>query len=182
MTKVAPNRCERGGRRERPQDHHERKQRDDRAEQSNAERKRAVDEQVDVLGNALVGVVGGVAEQLHAIMVGAREPMVEILPRHPAPPADLQPLIEIELIDGEHDVGCRQGTEEHQLPDEAVPIALLQRVVEAVVPLIEHDVDGDGRELDGDHGAEQKAAGPAVLGEEIRTGEPPDGDERRDEA
>ena len=61
--------------------------------------RRELDELLDVLGDALVGVVGGVAQHLHAVVVGAVEPVVEILRRHPAPPADLEPLIEIELVD-----------------------------------------------------------------------------------
>ena len=56
-------------------------QRDDGAEQPDAERQRALDEKLDVLGDALVGIVGRVAEQLHAVVVGAAEPAVEILPR-----------------------------------------------------------------------------------------------------
>src|SRR4029077_17467419 len=78
----------------------------------------------------------------------------------------------IELIDGEHDVRRRQAAEEQQLPDEIVPVALLQRVVEAVVPLIEHDVDRHDRELDRDHSGKERSAGPAVLGKEIRTSQP----------
>ena len=170
------------GRGERPKNYHEGAQRDDRAEQSDADRERAIDEQIDVLGDALVGVVGGVPEQLHAVMVGAGEPMVEVFPCHPAAPADLQPLIEIELIDGEDDVGPRQAAEEQQLPDEVVPIALLQRVVEAVIPLIEHDIDRHDREFDRDHGGKERAPGPAVLGKEIGTGQPEDNGERRDKA
>src|SRR5262245_55886332 len=108
--------------------------------------------------------------------------MMKILLRHPAPPADLQPLIEIELIDREDDVSPRQRTEEQQLRDESVPIALLQRVVKTVVPLIEHDVDGHDRKFDGNHGREENAAGPAVLGKEIRSGKAEDDGERRSEA
>src|SRR5262249_33464403 len=108
--------------------------------------------------------------------------MMKILLRHPAPPANLQPLIEIELIDREHDVSPCQHTEEQQLRDESVPIALLQCVVKTVVPLIEHDVDGHDREFDGNHGREENAAGPAVVGEEIWAGKPEDNGERRSEA
>ena len=182
MLKLGAEQNERGGRRQRPQDHREGAQRDDRAEQSDAQRQRAVDEEIDVLGDALVRIVGGIAEKLHAVMVAAAEPMIEILPRHPFPPADLEPLIEIELIDREHDIGAGQRREQQQLADEAVPVALLQRVVEPGVPLIDQDVDGDDRKLDGDHGSEQDAARLAVLGKEVRTGEPPDGGECRKEA
>src|SRR5262249_2027867 len=82
----------------------------------------------------------------------------------------------------EDDVRPGQHTEEQQLRDESVPIALLQRVVKTVVPLIEHDVDGHNREFDGYYGGEENAAGPAVLGEEIWAGKPEDDGERRSEA
>ena len=62
-----------------------------------------LDELLDVFGDALIGVVGGIAEQLHAVMVGVVQPVAEITRRHPATPADLQPLIEIELIDLQDD-------------------------------------------------------------------------------
>ena len=88
-------------------------------------------------------------------MIGAGEPMIEILPRHPPAPADLKPLIEIELIHRKHDIGGRQHAEEQQLVHECIPVALLQRIVEAVVPLVEHDVDGHDRELDRDHRADR---------------------------
>ena len=39
-----------------------------------------LDEHPDVFGDALVRVVGGVAEQLHAVVVGAVEPVAEIAP------------------------------------------------------------------------------------------------------
>ena len=67
--------------------------------QADAERQRLIDEQLDVLGDALVRVVGGVAQQLHAVVIGVMQPFAEIAGRHPAPPADLKPLIEIELVD-----------------------------------------------------------------------------------
>ena len=91
-------------------------------------------------------------------------------------------MIEIELIDREHDVDGGEHAEEQQLADEGVPVAVLQRVVEAVVPLVDQHVDADERQLDRDHGGEQDASRPAVLGTEIGNGEPPDGGERRDEA
>ena len=64
---------------------------------------RSLDEQLDVVGDALVRVVGGIALQLHAIMVGVLQPFAEIVTGHPAAPADLKPLVEIKLIDREHD-------------------------------------------------------------------------------
>ncbi len=47
----------------------------------------AVDEAVDVLGDALVGVVGAAAER-HAVMGVAVEPAADVILGQPAPPAD----------------------------------------------------------------------------------------------
>ena len=114
-----------------PQDADKGRQRDDRAQQADADVERAIDEQLDVVGHALVGVVGGVALKLHPVMVGLMQPFTEIVRGHPAPPADLQPLIEIELVDREHDEDRGQDAEIDDLGDEVVPVSLLQRVVEA---------------------------------------------------
>ena len=38
-----------------------------------------LDELPDVFGDALVGVVGGVAQKLHAIVVASRQPVAEIV-------------------------------------------------------------------------------------------------------
>ena len=60
------------------------------ADRQNSNSRRAgIDELLDVLGNALIGIVGGVTEQLHAVVIGVGQPMVEIGSRQPAPPADL---------------------------------------------------------------------------------------------
>ncbi len=66
-----------------PKDGDERAERDDRVEQAEPESQTPFDEQLDVFGNALVGVVGGIAEQLHAVVVGVVEPVAEIGPGHP---------------------------------------------------------------------------------------------------
>ena len=179
---------QRGRRRQRPQDDGEGAERHDRIQQAEPDRqdahavRSAVDEQPDVLGDTLVGVVGGVAQKLHAIVIGAGQPVIQICPRHPAPPADLQPLIEIELIDGEQDEGPRQHAKITELIDEGVPIPVLQGVVEFVVPLVDQNGDADDRQFDGDHRGEQDAAGPALFGAEIGAGQSPDDGERRDDA
>ena len=72
--------------------------------------------------DALVRIVGGVALQLHAIMIGAVQPFAEIVPGQPAPPADLQPLIEIELVDRKHDEAGGQHAKYADLADEDVPV------------------------------------------------------------
>ena len=172
-----------------PEDHDEGGERHHGIEQAEADRqdadavRSAVDELPHVLGDALVRVVGGVAGKLHAVVIAVAEPVAEIARRHPAPPADLEPLVEIELVDREHDVAGGQHAEDQKLRDEGVPVAVLQRVVEARVPLVDQDVDRDDAELDRDDGGEQDASRHAVLGgAEIRNGEPPDGGERRAKA
>ncbi len=144
--------------------------------------KRVVDERLEVVADALVGIVGDVAEHLHAVVIAALEPVAEELHRHPSPPADLQPQVQIKLVDPADDIERGEHAEVHQLVDEGVPVMILQGVVEAVVPLVEQHVDGDEAELGRDHGEEEQAPRPAVLRHEIGNGEPPDGGERREEA
>src|SRR5262249_38982163 len=75
-----------------------------------------------------------------------------------------------------------EHAEEQELADEPVPVAVLDGVEEAAVPSVEHDVDGHDPQFAGDHGPEQGAAGPAVVGKKIGCRKPPDGAERRDKA
>jgi hypothetical protein len=121
----------------------------------------------------------GVAQELHAIVIGGAQPVAEILLRHPLAPADLEPLIEIDLVDREKDIGDGEHAEEQQFVDEGIPIAFLQRVVETNVPLIEQHVDADERQFDDNHGNQQSEAGTSVFGAKIGYGESPDGGERR---
>jgi hypothetical protein len=107
------------------------------------------------------------------------QPFTEVVAGHPAPPADLQPLIEIEVVDAERDADRCQDGEDAELPDERVPVLLLERIVEAVVPLVHKDIDRDQRKLDHDQRREQRTAGQPVLGTEIRRGDSPYGGERR---
>ena len=61
----------------------------------------------------------------------------------------------------------REDAEVADLIGEDVLVALLQRVVEDVVPAVEQHGQEDDRELDDDHRGQQAAAGPFVLGAEI---------------
>ncbi len=172
---------ERRGVRQRPEDDDERQERHDRAHEAGADGQRALDEHPDVFGDALVRVVGGVAEQLHAVVGRLVQPAVQVLPRHPAPPADLQPLVQIELVDLQHGGAGREETPVDQLVDEDVPVPALQRVVEAVLPVGEQHRDADQAQFHRDDRGQQQASGPAVLGVEIRGGQPPDRGKRRED-
>ncbi len=162
---------QRRGRRQGPQDHHEGDQRDDRAEQRDADAERAVDELLDVLGDALIGVVGLVALEAHAVMGAAGQPAPEIGLRQPAPPADLQPLLEIELVDRGDDEQHGEHGEHQELVEEGVPVLLLQRRVEGVVPGVEADVQPHLEQLQGDDHGQQPAPPPTVFAAEIGKGD-----------
>src|SRR4029078_11026562 len=95
------------------------------------------------------------------------EPAAEIFGGEPAPPPDLEPLLKVELIDGADDEGRGKHAEHAELPDERVPVLVLQRVVERLVPGVEADVQPDLEQLQRDDRDEQDAAGPAVLRAEI---------------
>ncbi|GCC47778.1 hypothetical protein chiPu_0031935, partial [Chiloscyllium punctatum] len=161
------------------QDHHEGRKRDHGAQQSDPERQGLFDETLGVVGDTLVRVVGGITEQLHAIVVGIVQPAAEIARGHPASPADLQPLIEVELVDFQADPERREHAEIADLIAEDRLIALLQRVVENIVPAVEQHGEKDAGELDDDHRRQQATAGPFVLGVEIGRGDAPHRRERR---
>ncbi len=84
-----------------------------------------VDELLDVVGDALIGVVGLIAFQPHAVMRALPEPAAEIAAGQPIAPPDLQPLLEIELIDGADDEEGGEQAEHPDLPDEGVPVLVL---------------------------------------------------------
>ena len=162
---------QRAGRRQIPQDHDEGRERDDRAEQRDADVQRRVDEHADVFGDALVGVVGLIALEPHAVMRARAEPASDIAVGQPAPPPDLEPLLEIELIDGGDDERRGEHGEHAELVEERVPVLVLQCVVEGVVPGIEFHVQPDLEQLERDHRQQQDAAHPAVFAAEIRGGD-----------
>ena len=138
-------------RRQTPQDDDKRRQRHDRTQQSDANVQRLLDEQFDVISDALIRIVGGIATQLHAIVIGTMKPLAEIVRGHPAPPTDLEPLVQVKLIDGKADVECRQNGKDCDLGDETLPVLLLKRIVKTIVPLIQQHVYQDQGKFDGDH-------------------------------
>src|SRR6188768_4412376 len=135
----------RGGR-QIPENDGERCERDGGIQQTQSDWKYAdpgrsrVDELLDVFGDALIGVIGRISEQLHPVVIGTGEPFLEIGPRQPAAPADLKPLIEIELIDREKNISRCEDAEVSELIDERVPVLVLQSIIEIVVPRIEQHV------------------------------------------
>src|SRR6185436_11402106 len=91
--------------------------------------------------------------------------------REPGPPADAQPLLQIELIDRGDDEQHSQSTEIKQLALENIPVFFLHGVVEARIPLVELHVKEDRGEFEKNNGYQQNAAGPSILAHEIGDGE-----------
>jgi hypothetical protein len=165
--------------RQSPEDDDKGRQRYNCAQQADTEIQRCIDEQFDVVGDALIRVIGRIPLKLHAVVVRVVQPLTQIFSRHPLAPADLEPLIEVELIDRQHDAyGC-QHTKDDGFPDKAVPVLLLQGVVETIAPLVEQHAVCDQCQLDRNHRSEQHPAGKFVLGAEIRHGDSPYGRECR---
>ena len=111
--------------------------------------------------------------KLHPIMIGFMQPFAEIVLGQPVSPANLEPLIEIELIDAKCDENCRQDAKDADFANESVPIFLLQRVIKAVVPLVEEHVEPNHREFDRDDRRKQQAACEFVFGTEVRNCDAP---------
>src|SRR5450755_775172 len=166
-------------RRQSPQDEDKGTQRYDCAEQADADTQRLIDEQLDVVGETLIRVIGRITLKLHSVMVRVVQPLAEIFGGHPAAPADLKPLIEIELVDRKHDKDGCQDRKDYDFPNKTVPVLLLQGVVETIAPLVHQHIVSNQRQLDGDHRGKQAAASPLVFGTEIWRGNPPYGGERR---
>src|SRR5215470_8197040 len=94
--------------------------------------------------------------------------------RQPAPPADLQPHVEVELEDGADEVYCRQHQPYDQLLAERTAVFVLQGVEKVVVPFVDQHGDGDEAEVESNDGREQTARSPPFFGKPVRLGERPD--------
>ena len=81
-----------------PQDNEKRNQGNHRADQAHREAQHIGGELVQILCDALVGVVGPAA-QLQLIISLLRQPGAQVSARQPAPPADLEHLTEVKAID-----------------------------------------------------------------------------------
>jgi hypothetical protein len=143
----------------------------DGTEQCDADIERRVDEELDVFRDTLVRVVSLVPSEPHAVMRAFREPTLEIGLREPPSPADLQPLLQIELIDRGDDEEHGEDGEHAELVEEHVPVLVLERRVKRVVPGVEADVQPHLEELQADDDEQEPAAPPAVIAAEIGEGD-----------
>ncbi|MNC69301.1 hypothetical protein D3C75_1199760 [compost metagenome] len=91
-----------------------------------------------------------------------RQPFTHKFFRHPAPPAHLQALRQVNLIHREHDKDQRQIGKAPQLCFEYRIVFVLQRVVKHLVPLIDLYADVHQPERQSDNG-DQHRPGPQLF-------------------
>ena len=106
-------------------------------------------------------------QQLHSIVGALSQPALQVALGEPAASANLQHLVEVDLVDGKDDVKTGEPGESNQLVEKYGVVLVLQGVVEAVIPLIEKDIDIDDRQVEHDHGKQEPARCPAVLREPV---------------
>src|SRR5215471_4799849 len=130
---------------------------------------------VNVFGDALIGIVRFTRQQLHPIVGTVGQPSPEIALGEPAPPADLEHLAKIKLVDGEKNGKPHKPGKAHKLLEKDGIIPVLQRGEECVVPLIKEDTEIDHPESECDDKEEQSPGCPALLRGPIRADHGPCG-------
>ncbi len=90
---------------------------------------------------------------------------------HPVAPAQLEQLRQVEAVDRDDDEREGEVGEAAQLAPEDRLVLVLQRVVEAAVPLVEQHQHVDRGQIERDDGREQGARLPFFFGTEIGQGQ-----------
>ncbi len=157
--------------RQHPQHDQKRKQRDQRGDEAEKQIQAAVDETADVVGDALVRVVGVALPQRHAVMRAAREPVFEKHLGHPAPPVDLQHLQKVLRIHRQRDVEKGVASEIQQQLLERAEILRLQRIEKIAVPLRELHIHPNQRQIHRQHQQKQTPALFFLFRNQVRFGE-----------
>ena len=165
-----------------PEDRHEGRQRDARAQASDEKAERVEGEEVQVLGDALVGVVGLTRHELHPVVGAIGQPGAEVAVGQPAPPADLQHLVEVELVHGQEDEHGDEPRDPDELREKGRLVLFLQRVEKGVVPLIEEHIDVDHAEREEHDGDQEPPGRPPVLRRPVRADHGPRMGERSAQA
>ena len=151
-----------------PEDRHEGHQRDDRAQAPGEQPEGVGREQVHVFRDALVRVIGLARHELHPVVGAIGQPGAEVAVGQPAPPADLEHLVEIDLVHGKEDEDADQPRDAEQLAAKGHEVLVLEGAVEGVVPLIQENGEVDHAERE-EHDGEQEPPGrPPVLREPVR--------------
>ena len=144
---------------------------------------------LQILSHALVGVVRPdcrpIGRQTDPVISAVGQPFIQEARGEPAPPADLQPLVKINRIDGDtdihdgdlaepgHQATGRVPVQEQQV-DERLPVLFLQRVIELAAPIAQHHRHADHGQAERDDREKQPARRPPLLrAEEVGLGKPP---------
>lgn len=117
-------------------------------------------ELIDVLANALVGVVRVAVQHLQTVVDLPAHPAPEILICHPCAPLNGEHLPEIDGIDRDEDIDHREYCKLADERPERRPVIGLESVVEDAVPIVDADEYIDAREIQRDDRREQSACAP----------------------
>src|SRR5262245_33137025 len=118
---------------------------------------------MNVFSDALVGIIRFICHELHSIISTVGQPSTEIALGKPAPPADLEHLAEIKLVDSEKDDKDYKPGQTDQLLEEQRMVLILQGRVEGVVPPVNENTHVDHPESECDNDDEQPPSCPTVL-------------------
>ena len=149
--------------RQAPQDAGEGNQRDHRRQQPDAQIERHVDEDAQVVRDALIRIVDAAVDELQPIVGAVLEPAHEEVLVQPGAPLDEQHLLQVEPVDAGDDPEHRQVGEAPELLEEFGLVLFLQRVVEILVPGIELHGQVHHPERQPDHGDGEEQAFVALL-------------------
>jgi len=139
-------------------------------------------EQLHVFRDALVGVIGLGRLELHAIVSAIGQPGAEVAVGQPASPADLEHLVEIDLVHREENEDGDQPCNPEELAAKGGHVLVLESAVEGVVPLIEEDREVDHGQREEHDTQEEPPGGPPVLRGPVRADHGPGAGKRSPQA
>jgi hypothetical protein len=84
----------------------------------------------------LVGIVRLSGQKLHPIVGALRQPTLQVALGEPAAPANLEHLVEVDLVDRKDNVKTGEPGESNQLVEKDGVVLVLQGIVEGVIPLM----------------------------------------------
>ena len=79
------------------------------------------------------------------------EPRPKVFASQPAPPANLEHLVEVKGVNSHCDGKTGQNAEDTDLVEELAAVKCLECTVEGVVPFVEQDADADVAEIERHH-------------------------------
>ena len=158
---------------QRPEDADEGREQDHRVQEAHRQLHRRRGGPAGVLADALVRVVGGALDELHPVVRGAGEHPALQVPHQPVAPPHLERLPRVHLEDGGSGAGQRQHDEQAHLPQEALVVALVERVEEVAVPDVEAHLDRDLKQRQHDNDGGDRPGGASFLRTVVGRGEAP---------